>query len=461
MDHKEFNDAMEQIPVPKDKVFHAISKGINNDKDRAHGKKKKILTVVVTAAAILGITVASGFVSPTMNKVLAKTPFIGAIFQGFDDSIGVDLANQQAVTELNQSITKNGVTVKLTSVYFDGGVVSITGFVNEEVDNGINEKGEVSFDVNFGQFQGDDDPWLNMSKEMKKVENGYQFQWKIQYPFKSLNENVSLPITIHDINGIKGEWNFKIPLQQGKNRTLALNHEKTYKDDDVSIHLKEMMTAKASSSLVYETVKKFNGDGIHFLKAVDNNGFVYRFGNELDYENTKQEDGYARTVRTDMTKLHPNTTSLTFYPRLSIADPTVEQRLDQTSFTLKSKRLNLGLQVNHVSQNGEKLVIDYQLTGLSKNESQDLVVHNLEYAFLLVDEKHRKVPDYQSISMNKVKTMDKGAAHYQSTFELNGKEKIEHFKLENTVLLFNFSSFVPAKDLKPFTVLLPVEEAKQ
>ncbi|MDQ0861850.1 hypothetical protein QFZ72_005329 [Bacillus sp. V2I10] len=33
-----------------------------------------------------------------------------------------------------------------------------------------------------------------------------------------------------------------------------------------------------------------------------------------------------------------------------------------------------------------------------------------------------------------------------------------NFKLKNTILQFDFSSFVPAKDLQPFTVELPVEK---
>ncbi len=57
-----------------------------------------------------------------------------------------------------------------------------------------------------------------------------------------------------------------------------------------------------------------------------------------------------------------------------------------------------------------------------------------------------------SIRMDTVKTIDKKTAHFQSTFDLNGAERIENFKLENTMLLFDFSSVVPAKELKPFTV---------
>ncbi|WP_273129389.1 DUF4179 domain-containing protein [Metabacillus sp. HB246100] len=468
MDNKEINDAIEQIPVPKEKVFNSIARGINQERDRGFGKKKRVFPIVLTTAAILGITVSLGFFNPTMNKVLANTPLIGALFQEFNDSIGVHLASQNAVTELNQSITKNGVTVKLTSAYFDGNMVSITGFVDEEVENGRNEKGEVSFDVNFEHNKGDQDPWLNgKSTDIRKVDNGYKFQWKMVYPYQSFNESFTLPITIHNINGIKGEWNFNIPIQQEENNIIVLNQEEGYLDDEVKISLKEIHTAKASSTLVYETVQKYKGDDISFSKAVDDKGNVYRFGTQKDFENSEQENGYHSTVRTEMTKLNSSATSLTFYPQLDIAVPKAEQLLNEKSFIQKNERLNLGLQVNDIVQNDEKLVVDYHLIGLPKNISQhklDIIHHNLEYAFWLVDEKYRSnidpdnpwPPKNHGIPFNKVKMIDKTTAHYQSTFDLNGDERIKDFKLENTILLFDFSTFVSSKDLKPFTVNLPL-----
>ncbi|MFJ5748600.1 DUF4179 domain-containing protein [Peribacillus frigoritolerans] len=468
MDNKEVKSAIEKIVVPKEKVFGAIDKGLKMSGQGRKIKKKKVLAGSSAAAALLGITIASGFVNPTMNKVLANTPLIGGIFQEFNDSMGVELANQDAVTELNQSLTKNGVTIKLTSAYFDGNVVSITGFVDEDVEKGHNEKGEVSFDMNFEHNKGDNDPWLNgKSTDIRKVKGGYNFQWKMEYPYKSFKENSTLPITIHNINGIKGEWNFDIPIQQEKNSTLVIDQEQGYPDDEVKIRIKEILTAKASSSLVYETVEKYKRDDIIILKAVDDKGNVYRFGNQTVLEDSEQEDGYQSTMRREMTKLNSDITSLTFYPQLSAADPKVQQLLNIKSFTLKSTRFNLGLQVNDVTQKGEKLVIDYQLTGLPKNLSKgklETINHNLKYLFWLVDKEYlTKIdpenpwpPKKHGIPFNKVKMIDKETAHFQSTFDLNGEERIENFKLENTMLLFDFSSFVPAKELKPFTVVLPV-----
>ncbi|MFS0638362.1 DUF4179 domain-containing protein [Mesobacillus foraminis] len=468
MDNKELNDAIEQIPVPKEKVFNAISKGINKDVDRGHGKRKKALAGTAIAAAILGITMASGFFNPAMNKVLAKAPLIGGIFQEFDDAMGVELANQDAVTQLNQSLTKHGVSVKLTSAYFDGNVVSITGFVGDGVEKGHNEKGEVSFDVNFEHNKGDNDPWLNGSRDLRKVKGGYKFQWKMEYPYKSFKENFTLPITIHSINGIKGDWNFNVPIQQEKNSTLVINQEKGYPEDEVKIRIKEILTAKTTSSLIYETVQKYKGDHID-IRVVDNKGKAYTFGNPTTLEESEQEDGYHSIVRREMTKLNSDITSLTFYPTLSAADPKVQQLLNKKSFTLESTRFHSGLQVNDITQNGRELVIDYQLTGLPKNLSKgklDTITHNLEYLFWLVDKEYlNKIdpenpwpPKNHGIPFNTVNMIDEATLHFQSTFDLNGEEQIKNFKLENTILQFDFSSFAPSEDLQPFTVELPVGE---
>ncbi|MGD7048593.1 hypothetical protein [Rossellomorea marisflavi] len=51
-----------------------------------------------------------------------------------------------------------------------------------------------------------------------------------------------------------------------------------------------------------------------------------------------------------------------------------------------------------------------------------------------------------------MKTIDGKTAHFQSTFELDGEEPFKDFTLENTVLQFDFSNFVWAKELKPFDI---------
>ncbi len=471
MDKKEWNQAIEQINVPKDKVFHAMDRGMKRAselKANDHPTKKKIVISTVAAAALLGTTIASGFFNPAMNKVLAKAPFIGQLYQEFGDTMGTNLAKQNLVTNLNQSLAKNGVVVEITSAYFDGNVVSITGHVAGDLDNGGNEKGEVSFDVNFENYKGDNDPWLNMSKGIRKKGDGYDFHWKLNYPYKTIHENLSLPISIHNINGIKGEWNFIIPITQEKFRQVTFDNQiKAYADKGVKIGIKEIKVAQASSFLEFETVSEYKEDLIEIDKAVDNRGkTLFSDPNSSILSEAHKNDGYHKILRKTFDKIDPTVTSITFYPYMSIAAPIVEQGLDKESFTLNSKRTNMAIKVNNVKQVGDKLVLDYQFLGyadkLTKNKL-DLLTYNLSYEFRLIDKNYLdKIdpanpvpPDNHSISRNKVTLLDEKTAHFQSIFDLNGEEKIENYKLENTVLQFNFSSFIGTEKLEPFTVEIP------
>jgi hypothetical protein len=466
MDNKEFKYIIDQIEVPKDEVLSAIDRGIkqsNQMKMKRHSPKKKILISSLVAASIFGITLSSGFINPKMNRVLAGAPFIGGIYEEFGDKMGLNLAKQNLITKLNQSITKNGVTINLNEAYFDGDVVSITGHVSGNLDAGINEKGEVSFDVNFENYKGDTDTWLSMSKAIKKTGNGYDFQWKLAYPYKMIKDNFTLPISIHNINGIKGDWNFNIPIAQEKNQTLTINHSESYPNEGIQININEIKQAKASSTLLYETVYNFKGDEIYIKKAKDEKGNVlFNNPNDTVLSQSKEDDGYHFSLRKSINKLDEDVKSITFYPSLSISEPPAQQLLNRSSFELESKRTNLEIKVNNITKEKNKLILDYQFLGLSNNIKHrfDLLINNLSYQFTLIDKdfvdkidpENPVPPKNHSISRNEVKLLDKNTYHFQSVFHLDGEDKIENFSLQNTVLQFNFYSFFGTKDLSPFTV---------
>lgn len=135
-----------------------------------------------------------------------------------------------------------------------------------------------------------------------------------------------------------------------------------------------------------------------------------------------------------MTKLKAGVTSLTFNPQISVSAPKEMRLLNKKRFTLESERLGLGLKMNDVKQEGDQLILDYNLTGLPENSSehkQEIINHNLGYAFWLIDKNYVSEidpdnpfpPKNHGITLNKVKMIDKATAHYQSTFDLNGEEK--------------------------------------
>lgn len=470
MDKKEIKDRINQIEVPTEEVLKAIDRGIKQSNQmniKRYSPKKKIIISSIVVASLFGITLSSGFVNPTMNQVLAKAPFIGGIYEELEDKMGMHLAQQNLVTELNQSVTKNGVTVKLTSAYFDGDVISITGHVRGDVHKGTNEKDEVSFDVNFDNNIGDNDPWLGgASYGIKNTEDGYIFQWTLKYPHPTIDNDFTLPISIHFINGIKGDWNFNIPITQMKNKTIAINHTESYENEGIQIKINEIKQAKASSMLLFETVSTFKDDQIDIREARDHQGnVVFHYENNVKVSQFQEEDGYHLSLRKMMTQIDEDTQSITFYSFMSIADPPVQQLLNIPSFILESERTDLKLKMNHITVEDDKLILDYQLQELNQQRifknRVDLVASKLAYTFTLIDKDKIDLINEENVhrlSTNEVTIMDSSTHHFQSVFHLNGENKLENFSLQDTVLQFDFSEFIASTELAPFTVELPKED---
>ncbi|MDQ0270632.1 DUF4179 domain-containing protein [Cytobacillus purgationiresistens] len=464
MDKKQMKNLIEQIDVPRDDVFNAIDRGIKRDRNIKPFIKKKIIISSSVSAALISITLISGLFNPTMNRVLAGAPIIGGIFEQFGDQMGMQLAQQDSVTELNQTVTKEGVTVQLNQAYFDGNVVSILGHVSGELNKGKNEEGELSFDVNFEENKGDDDPWLSsMSTDVNSKAGGYDFQWKLVYPYTTIDEDFLLPITIHHINGIKGGWTFNTPISQMKNKTIALDHTESYPDERVQISLNEMKIAKASSTLSFQTVSDYKGDQIDFKKAVDEKGnILFNYANNTTLAQSKNEEGYTQSLRKSIDKIGEDVQTITFYPFMSITEPPVQQLLDASSFTLGSERSDLRIEVNNITEKDDQVIIDYQFNGKMSNHRLDLLLNNLKYSFALIDQDfvgeidldNPILPEKHSISSNEVTLIDKKTYQFQSVFQLNGEEQIDNFSLENTILQFDFSSFIEQRELAPFTVEL-------
>ncbi|MFJ7949990.1 DUF4179 domain-containing protein [Lysinibacillus sp. NPDC096418] len=470
MDHKNLRHIIDKIEVPKEDVFRAIEMGIQQgeQKNRRNSyPRKKFIVSCAIAASFMGLIFSSGFINPKMNQVLAMTPIIGAIYEQFGDKMGLDLARQNLITELDQSVTKNGVTVKLNNAYFDGGIVSITGHVSGELEKGINEEGELSIDVNFENGKADHDLWLHgKSTQFKETEKGFEFQWKLNYPYETIKEDFTLPIAIHYINGIKGDWNFDIPITQAEHKTLAINHSRDYQEEGVQININDIKIANASSVLNLETVSKYEDDKIDIKKAVDDKGnILFQYVNNTILSQTKEKNGFHVSAHKTISKINEHVQSITFYPTISIFELPVQQLLNISTFLLESERTALAIKVNSVTAEGNKIIVDYNFEGFPNNLNNhraDLVLHNLSCAFNLIDNdfmgeidpENPMPPENHSISKNEVRLLDKKTYHYQSVFRLDGEEQIENFALENTVLQFNFTSFIEIKELAPFTVEL-------
>lgn len=466
MDNKKMKDAVDQIDIPKEAVMTAIEKGIAQGRQATRKPRNKVFITTIAFASVIGLTLSFGLINPSMNRVLAAAPLIGGIYEEFGDKLGMHLAEQNRVSDLNMAASANGVTVELNNAYFDGDSISVTGDITGDLDKGTNETGELSFDMNFENNNGDSDPWLNgMSTGSKRSESGYKFQWKMAYPYETIQKGFTLPITIHYINGIKGEWTFNIPISQDKIETIAINQSQAY--EGLQIDIKEILLANASTTLEFKTISAFERDHIDLYKAVDDLGNeLFYYENNTTLSRTAEQDGFHTNLRKNMEKLNGKAQSITFYPSVSISDPPVSKLLNAGSFSLESERSNLGIKVNKIKEEDKTLLVDYEFTGMPENISKnqlDILLNNLSYSLTLIDKKFAdKIdpanpvpPASHSISKNKVKLLDKETLRFQSVFDLDGEDHIKNYSLENTLLQIDFSSFIETKKLAPFKVTLP------
>lgn len=227
--NNKIEDKLEAWGNEKEMVPEFFSKGIDDalkslpDLHKVQSKPKKTRKVakifVASAAALAFGIIGSGFVSPTMAKVLAEVPIVGSIFADSSDST-LKLVEQKGLSSaLNETVTDNGVSLTITEAFFGGGRLAI-GYTIEtdNVDIQSNLK-ESDIPLHF-QAQLDHKRFTYLADFEQSMQNGV-FRGIIDMGIgleSELSENPTLQLNVDEISGIKGSWNFSIPVS---NKNLA------------------------------------------------------------------------------------------------------------------------------------------------------------------------------------------------------------------------------------------------
>jgi len=91
--NKDIKQSIDSIPVPFQKLDAAIGKGLKASQKQSSPKRKKVMTVLLSSVATIGLVIGSGFISPTMASVLAKVPILDSIFTSVGDK-GLQVRDQ-------------------------------------------------------------------------------------------------------------------------------------------------------------------------------------------------------------------------------------------------------------------------------------------------------------------------------------------------------------------------------
>ncbi len=274
------NDLFDGIEVPKAEVAHAIRQGISKGKNVQKYRRKKSMTKKlsifgsVAAAAVL----ASGLVIAPIGNVLAQVPYIGDYYQKLQLPIGEEIASEQLLTEINDSVTNNGVTMTITSAFYDGHFLGITFKASGESLTGqVGGDNAPESGYTFDLFtQGDDTDGFSGTMA-PLVKEGDDYIGAIIFNNDQVKNLTTLPITFTYITGVFGEWAFNVPIEELPSKILTLQQTSTSNNQDYVVQFSDAMINKASVIVNFDIQKQAGVEGEKLLfrsKVKTKNGYA-------------------------------------------------------------------------------------------------------------------------------------------------------------------------------------------
>ncbi|MGM8216428.1 DUF4179 domain-containing protein [Bacillaceae bacterium W0354] len=248
MDKVWFHVKTDNIEVPEEELFSVIDTAIKKGKKSKKHKKKSKMTVSMASMTVALILI-SGFVFAPMTKVLAGVPYIGSIYESLHMDMGKELEDKKLVTELNQTISDNGIDITITSVYYDGIYIGITfkaegEGLNNNLDNDYSFYHYIDNGVKIG--------WSGSNGDLIKVDNYYESAIQVQYPDEQLPKEFTIPITFENMGGVEGDWQFDIPVSQLPMIAVHVENSTT-KDENYYFTLDSIVIGESNMRLDYIT----------------------------------------------------------------------------------------------------------------------------------------------------------------------------------------------------------------
>ncbi|WP_144554390.1 DUF4179 domain-containing protein [Bacillus sp. X1(2014)] len=446
MEKNLFSEEYEKIEVPKEDVIHAIKKGVKRANLTNKPRKKRV--IVFSAAAAAAIFISSGFIFPTMSKVLADMPLVGHLFR---DLIGENLASQKLITQLNEKASYGGIDVAITSAYYDGAVIGVT----------FDVKGSVEADKE-GRLAGfyeifDGDKSIAETKEivqMEPVEKGFTGHIQLSYPKTSLPADTTFPIEFLSIGEKKGSWRFNVPIRQLPFEKVTIN--KVSMKDDFKVQIDSIINGKASTAINYTATYPRIGkhDQIR-MELKDDKGNPIHPISSSSLERRQTGDQMMIKGRTNILQpLKGKTGFVEIHPQVAISEPYQFVLLDEETPTLiKSDRQNLSVMVEKMTVKDKSFTLDFQVNSGDKRDRGFMFFHNFaRNDVTLVKESRKKI--YEKPIKHTIITLDKKKLRFRSTFDIS---KMGEFHPDQFVVRVSLNSLAMNMPLELDPVKIEIE----
>lgn len=432
MEKHQMKQLYQDIDVPKAELKNVIhSAAVRAGKEGAVRRRwgRKVINGLAVAAALFILYLSSGLFMPSVNTAMGNIPVAGQIYRVFQDKAGSALFKSNLVTKLNEKADSRGITVTVKSVYYDSGQL----VYNFTVDNLKSDEEDIPFEVDYKDSRN----ILSLdydSQGMKKVKDGqYGGQLRFFADGPKMKDGDKLPLVITQIKDIPGNWRFTLPIKKQKSVSLegtkAVNVNGLYRFFDIRAENGTMGSALLYSVDFQDAAKN---DAISIDEASDDAGNHYEMTmSNIELGNRQNLHGGGKRVRgqTQFSKpIDPKAKTLFITGNLkSESEPgEIVPLKTKLPASYKTKHHHVGITIKKIKQQGRRVIVDYQFTGINYSKADEDQLMNIGESIGLGNTKKMKtwpsLNEYEKgyyLKGNKAKVTNLKTGEMESVFELD------------------------------------------
>ncbi|MFP3685757.1 DUF4179 domain-containing protein [Bacillus sp. SIMBA_026] len=455
MEKHQMKQLYQDIDVPKAELRNVIhSAAVRAGKEGAVRRRwgRKVINGLAVAAALFILYLSSGLFMPSVNTAMGNIPVAGQIYRVFQDKAGSALFKSNLVTKLNEKAESRGITVTVKSVYYDSGQL----VYNFTVDNLKSDEEDIPFEVDYKDSRN----ILSLdydSQGMKKVKDGqYGGQLRFFADGSKLKDGDKLPLVITQIKDIPGNWRFTLPIKKQKSVSLVgtkavnVNHG-LYRFFDIRAE-----NGTTGSALLYSVdfSDAAKNDTISIDEATDDAGNHYgttASAIELGSRNNLPGGGKRARGQSQFSKpIDPKAKTLFITGNLkSESEPgEIVPLKTKLPVSYKTKHHHVGITIKKIKQQGRRVIVDYQFTGINDSKADEDQLMNIGESIGLGNTKKMKtwpsLNEYEKgyyLKGNKAKVTNLKTGEMESVFELddssNKDYSLRDFSFDSYALYVN------------------------
>ncbi len=258
---------------------------IDDRNNKGYRYIKRSLCAAAVLIIMIGMLITSAFISPAMAEVVRNIPVIGSIFEVMGDNGLKDAEKLGLVSPICQSVEDQGVRITINDVLYDDARIVVSfkeeckgefkNFLNINNDILIDGKHAPGFGMGISHRKSSEGVYIGLLNidigDSSNVDDGISSD--PEFFTGNIPDEFILGFHIGEIEGVKGTWNFEIPVSKMTSKKMTVkfkpNISRTYKG--VTHTLTEVMFAPSCVALSFCT-EPFAESGIGSYRVYDDKG---------------------------------------------------------------------------------------------------------------------------------------------------------------------------------------------